>query len=159
MINKKNLPLWFHVFISLSACLLVMTVMLVLNGLADSFSEEKTLNRVGELVAARAEAMNDYYVGELEYIHAEEILRDVESGKLLEDDLKNLSLWEHTDIDRVEQVEILEVILLEDSAEELAAQVIVNWNVSGLNGREEFQVTYETVCEKNGKTLKLTQFL
>ena len=158
MINKKNLPLWFHVFISLSACLLVMTVMLVLNGLADSFSEEKTLNRVGELVAARAEAMNDYYVGELEYIHAEEILRDVESGKLLEDDLKNLSLWEHTDIDRVEQVEILEVILLEDSAEELAAQVIVNWNVSGLNGREEFQVTYETVCEKNGKTLKLTQF-
>ena len=156
--KKKKMPLWLSIIFSLSACAVIAFVIFILDTGAGKVYTTKTMEQVGALVVKRAETMNDYYTGELEYIHAEEILRDVETGKLLEDDLKNLTAWESTDIDQVDQVEILEVILLEDRGEELSAQVIVNWNVSGLNGAEEFQVTYETVCEKNGKTLKLTQF-
>lgn len=158
MIDKKNLRVRFRVFISLSACLVVVMAILVLNSISDSFSEEKTLNQIGALVTARAETMNSYYAGELEYIHAEEILREIEVGALLENDLISLKTWQNTDIDMVDEVDILQVVLLEEEPEYLSASVAVRWNVSGINGSEVFDTTYETVCEKNGKTLKLKQF-
>ncbi|MBR4862858.1 MAG: hypothetical protein IKU09_11735 [Firmicutes bacterium] len=116
------------------------------------------MEEIGQLVLKRAETMNDYYIGELEYMHAEEILRDFETGDLLEEDLMNLMAWEHTDIDTVNDAEIIQVTLIEDTPEYLSANVTVSWNVSGLDGNTSFESTYETMCEKSGKTLKLSQF-
>lgn len=147
-----------NIIISLSACFFIAAVIFLLDCGADNMYEIKTMKQVGSLVEKRAETMNAYYSGELEYIHAEEILMDILSGELLEDDLYNLKAWEHTDIDMVNDAEIIQVILTEEDDNFLSARVSVSWNVSGLEGNEMFDVTYETVCEKNGKTLKLSQF-
>ena len=85
-------------------------------------------------------------------------MREIEVGALLENDLISLKTWQNTDIDMVDEVDILQVVLLEEEPEYLSASVAVRWNVSGINGSEVFDTTYETVCEKNGKTLKLKQF-
>ncbi len=156
--KKKSKVKVFRIFISLSACLAGLVFMLILDVCADAVHEEKVMEEIGQLVLKRAETMNDYYIGELEYIHAEEILRDFETGDLLEDDLENLKIWEHTDIDTVNDVEIVQVTLVEDNPDFLSASVIVSWNVSGLDGDADFKSTYKTKCEKSGKTLKLSQF-
>ena len=156
--KKKSKVKVFRIFISLSACLAGLVFMLILDVCADAVHDEKVVEQIGQLVLKRAETMNDYYIGELEYIHAEEILRDFETGDLLEDDLENLKIWEHTDIDTVNDVEIVQVTLMEDNPDFLTASVIVSWNVSGLDGDAVFESTYETKCEKSGKTLKLSQF-
>ena len=156
--KKKSKVKVFRIFISLSACLVGLVFMLILDVCADAVHEEKVVEQIGQLVLKRAETMNDYYIGELEYIHAEEILRDFETGDLLEDDLENLKVWEHTDIDTVNDAEIVQVTLVEDNPDFLSASVIVSWNVSGLDGDAIFESTYETKCEKSGKTLKLSQF-
>ena len=157
MKRKSNAKV-FRILISLSACLVGLFFMFILDVCADSVHDEKVMEEIGQLVLKRAETMNDYYIGELEYIHAEEILRDFETGDLLEDDLENLKVWEHTDIDTVNDAEIVQVTLVEDNPDFLSASVIVSWNVSGLDGDAIFESTYETKCEKSGKTLKLSQF-
>ena len=156
--KKKSKVKVFRIFISLSACLAGLVFMLILDVCADAVHDEKVMEEIGQLVLKRAETMNDYYIGELEYIHAEEILRDFETGDLLEDDLENLKVWEHTDIDTVNDAEIVQVTLVEDNPDFLSASVIVSWNVSGLDGDAVFESTYKTKCEKSGKTLKLSQF-
>ena len=156
--KKKSKVKVFRIFISLSACLTGLVFMLILDVCADAVHDEKVMEEIGQLVLKRAETMNDYYIGELEYIHAEEILRDFETGDLLEDDLENLKVWEHTDIDTVNDAEIVQVTLVEDNPDFLSASVIVSWNVSGLDGDAVFESTYKTKCEKSGKTLKLSQF-
>ena len=148
----------FRIFISLSACLAGLVFMLILDVCADAVHDEKVMEQIGQLVLKRAETMNDYYIGELEYIHAEEILRDFETGDLLEDDLENLKAWEHTDIDTVNDAEIVQVTLMEDNPDFLSASIIVSWNVSGLDGNTDFKNNYVTICEKSGNTLKLSQF-
>ena len=85
-------------------------------------------------------------------------MRDFETGDLLEDDLMKLKGWEHTDIDTVNDAEIIQVTLTEETPDFLSASVTVSWNVSGLDGHDIFEATYETICEKSGKTLKLSQF-
>lgn len=156
---KKNRGKWRNIAASLSSCIIIILVMLFFDAAAEASRDSKLMEQIGNLVMKRADTMNDYYAGELEYIHAEEILRDIECGDLLNDDLDNLTIWEHTDIDTINDVDISEVVLLQESEKELSASVAVIWNVSGLNGTEQFEMTYETVCAKNGKTLKLTQFI
>ena len=156
--KKKSTVKVFRIFISFSACLTGLVFMLILDVCADAVHDEKVMEEIGQLVLKRAETMNDYYIGELEYIHAEEILRDFETGDLLEDELENLKIWEHTDIDTVNDAEIVQVTLVEDNPDFLSASVTVSWNVSGLDGDAVFEGTYETKCEKSGKTLKLSQF-
>ena len=156
--KKNSRAKVFRIFVSLSACLVGLFFMFILDACADAVYDEKIMEQIGQLVLKRAETMNDYYIGELEYIHAEEILRDFETGGLLEDDLMNLKAWEHTDIDTVNDAEIVQVTLTEENPDFLSASVIVSWNVSGLDGNTVFESTYETMCEKSGKTLKLSQF-
>ena len=156
--KKKSKVKVFRIFISLSACLVGLVFMLILDVFADAVHEEKVVEQIGQLVLKRAETMNDYYIGELEYIHAEEILRDFETGDLLEDDLENLKIWEHTDIDTVNDAEIIQVTLKEETSDFISANIIVSWNVSGLDGNTDFKNNYVTICEKSGKTLKLSQF-
>ncbi len=156
--KRNKMSIVFNLLISISACLCGLFLMLLMDAGADAVYEEKIMDEIGKLVVKRAEIMNDYYAGELEYIHAEEILRDIESGDLLEDDLANLNAWLHTDIDTVNDAEIIQVTLTEESPEHVSASVVVSWNVSGLDGNDVFEGTYETMCEKSGKTLKLSQF-
>lgn len=156
---KKNSRVkLYRILLSLSACLVGLFSMFIMDACADAVHEEKIMEQIGQLVLKRAETMNEYYIGELEYIHAEEILRDFETGDLLEDDLMNLKGWEHTDIDTVNDAEIIQVTLTEETPDFLSASVTVSWNVSGLDGHDIFEATYETICEKSGKTLKLSQF-
>ena len=157
MKNNKMIRV-FKLFLPLSACLAGLAGILFLDACADAVYDDKIMDQIGQLVVKRAETMNDYYTGELEYIHAEEILREFETGDLLEDDLYNLNAWVNTDIDAVNEASVLQVIMTGEGENYLSARVSVSWNVSGLNGNEVFEEEYETVCEKKGKTLKLSQF-
>jgi hypothetical protein len=125
---------------------------------ADAIENERQSEEIGKLVLQRADVMNRYFYGELEYFEAANLLSDVETGTLLEEDISNLELYTYTDIDNIEGCEISDIFLLEPRDNQIIARVTVKWIVSGIEGREKFSVIYYAVCEKDGETLKLVEF-
>ena len=143
---------------SLAACAVCMTAVLLLTGMTEAMEETKKSQAIGELVMKRADAMNGYFAGEVEYSMASELLHDIESGDLLKEDLFNLESYANTDIDRIEYCRVTEVLIRSEDEFCVEADVTVEWLTSGLDGIEVMDVTYSAVCEKHGKALKLVQF-
>ena len=155
---KKKMPLWLNLIFSLLACAVCLGTVATLEYLTEVMSETVKTERIVELVSRRADTMNGYFAGEVEFMHASEQLHDVEMGELLEDDLWNLQAYERTDIEVIQNYEIRDVILLNEDENNVSARVTVEWIVYGIDGMDQFTSTYEVSCEKQGETLKLVEF-
>ena len=144
-------------FCSLAVCSVCMTAV-IFTGVIEATEETKKSEVIVELVTKRAEAMSRYFAGVAEYSLAEELLRDIESGELLADDLLNLSAYTNTDIDQILYCQVTEVLITDEDEFYITADVTVEWMTCGLDGTGVMDVTYAVVCEKQGNTLKLVGF-
>lgn len=145
-----------------SAMLISMIVMAVIlsgsaSGLAFGDRKEDT---VRELVSRRTDAMSGYFASKLSYWEAGRQLREIEEGRLLEEDLKSMREYFRTDIEQVREYEILNVDFTVKKEDVLCAIVEIQWETEGLGGVECFSGDYSVICEKNqdAEVYKLVHF-
>ena len=158
MKRKKNMPLWLSMVFSLITCAVGLGTVLAYDYATEATGEEIRTEKVTDLVIQRTEAMNGYFAGEIEYLHASEQLQDIETGDLLEEDIASLKAYERTDIEIIENYEITEVTMQQQDGDGLTAKITVDWTVRGIGGLDKFSATYDVMCEKQGETLKLVEF-
>jgi len=134
-----------------SACLVLFTSA----GVSVKTPEEVI---VRQLVSQRNEAMSRYFASEISCWEAGQELREVETGRLLEEETASLREYFRTDIDQVMVFEIREVDFSYISEDLLCAVVQIRWETAGLEGEECFTEDYSVICEKVGNSFKLVQF-
>ena len=156
--KKKHRFTWTRLILSLSACAICLGAVIFLNYMTEVMSDTVKSKEITELISLRTDAMNGYFAGEIEFMHASEQLHDVEMGDLLKEDLMNLKAFERTDIEIVENYEITDVFFLKQNEDGVSARVTVDWTVSGIEGKDQFTATYEVSCQKHGESLKLVDF-
>ena len=119
---------------------------------------------VRSAICQRAEVMNDYFSGNLSYKAACQILRNTESGVLLEEDIDALTNFFATDIEEVCGYKINHVEINYEDKDIICAFVSMNWVVRSLDelyrssGIEEVVGSYSIIIEKEGNTYRLAQF-
>ena len=133
---------------------IIMTIWIVSGQLAESHDQ----NIIRHLIKTRIDAMNLFYASEVSYMEASAELRRVEAGHLLEEDSTNLRRYFRTDIEEIQTYTISRIELKDHTDNLLSAEVDIQWNVTGLDGPEQFKNTYFAMCEKDGEKFKLTEF-
>jgi predicted regulator of amino acid metabolism with ACT domain len=128
--------------------------------IASAFSaQEGDTEIVKGLISQRIDVLSGFYAGEIDKENAIEKIKEIESGNLLDEDIKNLDKYFQTDIDEVKKYEILTVEITESDEELIAANVTVYWDSMGIAGSECFQQEYRVICSKIDEEYKLLQFL
>lgn len=113
---------------------------------------------VVKLVSGRTDAMNGFYGSQISYWEAARQLREVETGRLLDEDIDRLKNYFRTDIEYIEDYEIKKVTFTESGEDMLCAVVEMDWQISGTGGIESLNHCYSVICEKEGDAFKLVQF-
>lgn len=119
---------------------------------------------VRSAICQRTEVMNDYFSGELSYKEACQILRDTESGVLLEEDIDALTNFFATDIEEVCGYKIKNIEINYEDEDIICAFVSMDWVVRSLDelyrssGTAEITGNYSIIIEKEDSTYRLAQF-
>ena len=141
-----------HLIKKLLAVLVAALLILVLTSGSDIETD------MADLVRARTDIMNGYFCGHINYSDALEKIKEIEKGRLLEEDIQAMRDFFQTDIEEVNEYEIREVLLTNQDEEVVSGFVTVDWKVSGIDGKENFEQIYSVIMEKDEKNYKLIQF-
>ena len=134
----------------------VCLVIMMATAFATADSNEKT---VRTLINQRTETLRSYYDGKLEKSEAESIIREMESGNLLEQDLDNIEAYFQTDIDRVKDYSISAVNITYADGDMICAEVFMEWEVESVDSENSsFLCQYSAICQKEKNIYKLVQF-
>ncbi|MCI8348047.1 MAG: hypothetical protein HFE74_01260 [Firmicutes bacterium] len=134
---------------------LVIIAILFTTVFAMAGSDEKI---VRDLINERTETLNNYYDGSLQREEAASVIRKIETGNLMEQDLDNIDRYFQTDIDRIKEFELINIDITESSDEMICADIYIRWDVETLTGNDSFMCDYNIICIKEGETYKLAQF-
>lgn len=119
---------------------------------------------VRSAICQRTEVMNDYFSGNLSYKEACQILRNTESGVLLEEDIASLTNFFATDIEEVCGYKINNIEINYEDEDIICAFASIEWVVRSLDelyrssGIEKIAGNYSIIIEKEGYTYRLVQF-
>ncbi len=122
---------------------------------ASSFGEKET---VKELISLRTDILGRFYGGEIEKDDAVEMIKKIESGHLLKEDLQNIDLYFQTDIEQVRGYSFEDIIIRQSDEDMICADVTMKWDSEGIAGSETFSATYNVICYKDEDDFKLVQF-
>mgnify|MGYP003369899776 CR=1 FL=1 len=133
----------------------MIAAVLAATAFAMAGSDEKI---VKDLINERTVTLNGYYDGSMQREEAGERIRKIETGNLMEQDLENIDLYFQTDIDRINEFELMNVDITESSEDMICAEVYIRWDVDTVTGKDSFMCDYEVICVKEGNDYKLAQF-
>lgn len=137
------------------AALLAAALILLTTAFAAGNSDERI---VRELVKTRAETLSSFYDGGMLKDEAREIISELETGDLKDLDLENIELYFQTDIDRINEAELISVVITEATEDLIRADVRMRWDVETVNGSDSFLCEYDVICVREEGAFKLAQF-
>lgn len=156
---------YIGVFVAVCIVIMLTTVF------ATADSSEKV---VRTLIDRRTETLNLYYQGDMSREEATALIKEIESGNLMEKDLKNMEDYFQTDIERVKDYKISSVEITHEDEGMICADVSMQWKVENVEaialdeevttaeGKREkidaFLCKYSVICQKEGDAYKLVQF-
>ncbi len=115
-------------------------------------------SEISMLVARRTDVMNEYFGGHILYNEAAERIEQIETGRLLEEDLEAMKSFFQTDIEDVTDYKITKVEITDIDNTLICAVVTVDWQVYGTEGNESIEGIYSIIAEKSENSYKLVQF-
>ena len=113
---------------------------------------------MADLIKARTDILNGYYCGHINYYDALSHIREIETGRLLEEDTAAMRGFFQTDIEEVTDYKITDIELTSADEDLVCAVVDISWEVSGTGGNESIEEIYSVIMEKDEKKYKLVQF-
>ena len=113
---------------------------------------------MAELVKMRTDIMNGFFCGQISYYDALAQIKSVEKGRLLEEDILAMKEYFQTDIEEVNNYKIRDIEITNADENLVCAVVSVDWEVSGIAGKEKITEIYSVIMEKDEKSYKLVQF-
>ena len=108
---------------------------------------------ISMLVRQRTDIMNEYFGGHILYKEAAARIEKVENGRLLDEDLAAMNDFFQTDIEEITDYHITN---MDDTL--ICAVVTVEWEISGIEGKDEIENIYSVIAEKKENSYKLVQF-
>ena len=135
---------------------LILAVVIAVLSLMTSGSDVK--GQMADLISARIDVMNGYFCGHINYYDALEQIRQVEMGRLLDEDVQAMRDYFQTDIEQVNKYKIKDIELTNGDENLVCAVATIAWQVSGTEGTEEIEEIYSVIMEKDEKNYKLVQF-
>lgn len=137
------------------AALLAAALILLTTAFAAGNSDERI---VRELVKTRTETLSSFYDGGMLKDEAKEIISELETGDLKDLDLENIELYFQTDIDRINEAELISVVITEATEDLIRADVRMRWDVETVSGSDSFLCEYDVICVREEGAFKLAQF-
>lgn len=138
-----------------AAAAIVIAAVLTTTAFAMAGSDEKI---VEDLINKRTVTLNDYYDGDMQREEARQIISDIETGTLMEQDLDNIDRYFQTDIDRIKEFDLVSVKITEADEDMICADVNIKWDVETVTGNDSFMCDYDVILVKEGEAYKLAQF-
>ena len=136
--------------------LAVLPVVLLISTIMASGSGPE--NEISMLVRQRTDVMNQYFCGHILYKEAAERIKNIETGRLLDEDLTAMKAYFQTDIEEVTDYKITEVDITDIEDTLICAVVTVDWKLYGTEGNESIEGIYSVIAEKSDNSYKLVQF-
>lgn len=136
-----------------SACAAALAAIVALALLGAAWQPETEI--VEEMLHQRTHIMENVLAGKLSYDAGKEQLKEIETGKLLNDDLENLLASEETDIDRVKKMEVLHIERTSRMYDRMSFQASIYWTCNGLSGKYEETAEYHVGVSKSAGKYKL----
>ena len=128
------------------AALLAAALILLTTAFAAGNSDERI---VRELVKTRTETLSSFYDGGMLKDEAREIISELETGDLKDLDLENIELYFQTDIDRINEAELISVVITEATEDLIRADVRMRWDVETVSGSDSFLCEYDVICVRD----------
>ena len=138
-----------------AAAAIVIAAVLMTTAFAMAGSDEKI---VEDLINKRTATLSDYYDGDMQREEARQIISDIETGTLMEQDLDNIDRYFQTDIDRIKEFDLVSVKITEADEDMICADVNIKWDVETVTGNDSFMCDYDVILVKEGEAYKLAQF-
>lgn len=119
---------------------------------------------VEELVGQRIEIMDAFFNGDLNRREASDALREVEQGRLLQEDLASFAAYFQTDVERILQYHVTVPKITYQDENVITALVKVEWTTEGVPAEEEDtaicreEAYYSVILEKIENSYKIVQF-
>lgn len=113
---------------------------------------------ISALVSQRTDIMNEYFCGQIIYKDAADRIKNVETGRLLEEDLDAMKSFFQTDIEEIAEYKITKVDITDKDETFICAVVIVDWQVYGTDGSKSIEEIYSVIAQKYENSYKLVQF-
>lgn len=111
-------------------CAAVCIMALTFTAAAGKSDEE----RVEELLKQRTAVMNDMIFNRITDEEGEERLGEVETGALLERDMENITSFDDTDAESVENIEIVSVEKKGEVYDTINYETKIKWKIAGYDG-------------------------
>lgn len=102
--------------------------------------------------------MNEYFCGQIIYKDAADRIKNVETGRLLEEDLDAMKSFFQTDIEEIAEYKITKVDITDKDETFICAVVTVDWQVYGTDGSKSIEEIYSVIAQKYENSYKLVQF-
>lgn len=113
---------------------------------------------VSMLVRQRTDIMNGYFGGHINYKEASARIKDIEKGRLLDEDLTAMKEFFQTDIEEIVGYEITDIEITNMDDTLICAVATIVWDIDGLGGEETLEEVYSVILEKSENSYKLVQF-
>lgn len=142
--NKKQLKL---------ACAAVSVSIAVLGLLGAAWQPETT--EVKMLLEKRTHIMENVLTGKITYEEGKQQLKEIESETLYRQDLENLRQYADTDVDRVENMQVVSIVKKDSIYGILAFQAEICWICRGYDGAYTQMGNYVVGVKKSMENYKL----
>lgn len=113
---------------------------------------------IRELVSLRTDTLSGFYAGEIDREDAIKTINSIEGDHLLKEDLQNIDLYFQTDIEQVKEYSFEKISVTKSEEDMICADVTMEWEAEGIDGTDNFTVTYNVICQKDKESYKLVQF-
>lgn len=140
-------------------------LLLVLAGILILFSAGTgSKSIVSSAISQRTDTMNDYYSGKMSYKEACGKLAKIETGGILEEDIKALKSFWGTDIEEIVDYKIDEIEINYEDDDVICAFVSIKWKINGGDGLyrgsevQNIVGSYSVILENKENIFKLVQF-
>ena len=133
-------------------------IVIVISVLCLMTSGSDVKGEMADLICARTDILNGYFCGHINYYDALEQIKNIEKGRLLDEDIQAMRDFFQTDIEEVSEYKIKDIELTNGDETLVCAVVTIDWKVSGTSKTEKIEEIYSVIMEKDEKNYKLVQF-
>ena len=115
-------------------------------------------NIVEDLVCKRIDTLSLYYAGQADEDETKEIIEEITTGHLRDEDLSNIHTYFQTEIEQIQKYEITKIDVTKADETMICAYVTIQWETKTLKGDDNFTHIYSVICENEKNSYKLLQF-
>lgn len=96
--------------------------------------KDQGIETVEDLLRQRTAVMNDMLYDRITEDEGEKKLKEVEDGELLRNDMKNIRLFDDTDMESVENIEVISLEKKGRVYDTLSYKAEIKWDIAGRDG-------------------------